>query len=574
MSAEVDTDTDALWRTYNASLMRHDDLPAPTSLRWLIAIRLIAITSALVPIVLLNLGAEETLGEPRFMLQWGGAAYVASVFYLVMLQVQRPSSRIQAYIQFFGDLLLITSLIEHLGATSGPLSILYLIVITVASVMLRRRAGVAVATAAWIFYATVLVALFFGWGRDGAASLTSLPLSRLAYDATAHLFGFYAIALLTSSLALTVTRAEEALLEKRADLADLRVAHRDVIGSIPSGIVTTDSEGRITSANEAAQEILGQPEALLLSRMPGDLGLIDREQWSVLVREALEGDRQREEAEYELNGAVLTIGYAVTPLTRADGSGAGFILIFQDLTEWRKLQDQVRLGDRMAAVGEMASGLAHEVGNPLAAISGSVQMLTSSFSQESSQRKLLEIIAKESQRLDRTIKGFLQFARPKARASVRFDVTALLAENVELLRNSEEVALGHAIELDLDPPTAYLVADPDQISQIFWNLVRNSLRAMESQGTLRVVGRVVKDTYRMRFIDTGRGMTEDERANIFHPFRSFFDGGTGIGMAIVYRIVEEHQGKLWVESQPGSGTQITVEIPGVQAERDSLTAEA
>ncbi len=544
------------------------------SLGWLIAIRLVVITSAMVPIVLLNLAAKEPVGEPRFMLRWAAAAYAANFVYLVLLQLRHPSPRVQAYLQFFGDLVLITSLIEFFGAASGPWSILYLVVITVASVMLRRRAGIAVATAGWLAYAILLASMFFGWGPGDPSGLRGLPPTRLGYDAAIHLVGFYAIALLTSSLARTVTRAEEALQEKRADLADLRVAHRDVIGSIPSGIVTTDNDGHVTSVNEAAESILGRSEDDLLGTPVSELGLIDLEEWGALTHQALAGARAREETEYTSDDSVRTIGYSVTSLTRADGSGAGFILIFQDLTEWRKLQDQVRLGDRMAAVGEMASGLAHEVGNPLAAISGSVQMLTTSFPEESSQRKLLEIIAKESQRLDRTIKGFLQFARPKARTSVRFDVAAQLAENVELLRNSPEVTRGHTIELDVDPPNAYLVADPDQISQIFWNLARNSLRALEGHGTLKIAGRIVDRSYRIDFIDSGRGMTEDERANLFHPFRSFFDGGTGIGMAIVYRIVEEHEGSLQVESQPGSGTQITVEIPGAAAPTTGLTAEA
>jgi two-component system sensor histidine kinase PilS (NtrC family) len=215
----------------------------------------------------------------------------------------------------------------------------------------------------------------------------------------------------------------------------------------------------------------------------------------------------------------------------------------------------------MAAVGELAAGLAHEIGNPLAAISGSVQMLSSSLQGDPAQRKLLEILLKESLRLDRTIKGFLRFARPRERSSVAFDVARLLAENFELLKNSEEVSAGHQLELALDPPSARLLADPDQVSQIFWNLTRNSLRAMPGGGTLRVVGRLTQDTYCIEFIDTGRGMSEEQRANLFHPFQSFFDGGTGIGMAIVYRIVQDHGGRLHVDSRPGAGTTISVELP-------------
>jgi two-component system sensor histidine kinase PilS (NtrC family) len=247
------------------------------------------------------------------------------------------------------------------------------------------------------------------------------------------------------------------------------------------------------------------------------------------------------------------IGYSVTPLTNAEEVRTGYILIFQDLSEWRKLQEELRLKDRLAAVGELASGIAHEVGNPLAAISGSVQMLSRTTDEDSSSSRLLDIILKESQRLDRTIKGFLQFARPKERSNVRFDITRLLEEHLQLLRNSAEVSPHHNLQLDVGSEPVSLIADPDQISQIFWNLSRNALRAMPDGGTLKVEGELEGRSYLVR---------------------SFFDGGSGIGMAIVYRIVQEHGGQLHVESRLDEGTIITVELPSVQGVVAIRTTEA
>ncbi len=201
-------------------------------------------------------------------------------------------------------------------------------------------------------------------------------------------------------------------------------------------------------------------------------------------------------------------------------------------------------------------------------------MMTRSFAGEDSQRKLLEIIHKESQRLDRTIKGFLKFARPKERSSVRFDIAALLTENMELLRNSPEVSSEHQLILDLAPSSVSILADPDQISQIFWNLARNALRAMPEGGTFRVEGRLSPEVYRIAFIDTGCGMSEEEQAKMFHPFHSSFDGGTGIGMAIVYQIVQEHGGRLRLDSRPGVGSEFVVELPAEAALPASVGAEA
>jgi two-component system sensor histidine kinase PilS (NtrC family) len=201
-------------------------------------------------------------------------------------------------------------------------------------------------------------------------------------------------------------------------------------------------------------------------------------------------------------------------------------------------------------------------------------MLSSAPNATPSQRKLIDILLKESQRLDRTIKGFLRFARPREGSLQPFDIARLLAENCELLRNSAEVSERHRIVVKLDPPSASVIADPDQVSQIFWNLARNSLRAMPGGGTLTIVGKLTDEHYRMQVIDTGRGMTEEQRANLFHPFQSFFDGGTGIGMAIVYRIVQEHGGRLDVDSRPGGGTTITVELPAIQSGAPAVQAAA
>jgi two-component system sensor histidine kinase PilS (NtrC family) len=251
----------------------------------------------------------------------------------------------------------------------------------------------------------------------------------------------------------------------------------------------------------------------------------------------------------------------MTTLTDAHGNHGGYILIFQDLSEWRALQAELRMKDRMAAVGELAAGLAHEIGNPLAAISGSVQLLSPASEPDPRRSQLFSIVLRESQRLDRTIKGFLRFARPKERASAWFDIAGLLAEHVELLRNSPELSAAHRLEVDLDPPSAKVLGDPDQISQIFWNLVRNGIKAMPAGGRLLVSGRLLDGGYQLRVADTGRGMTPEERAKIFQPFKSFFDEGTGLGMAIVYRIVQEHGGRLFVDSVSGRGTVITAELP-------------
>ena len=584
--------------------------PLSRQLRWYIAIRVVAIVSVLLPFGLFQLWlpAAQQQPEPGFVgppapaaqvpavaavpaselealprnVMWllGGASFGATLLYIALLRLLRRSPKSQAYIQFFGDLLLITGLVYFLGGATSPFSLLYLIVIAVASTLLRRRAGVIVASAAFLLYGGMIVALFYGWLRPAIPTQEVVSGWRLGYNLAVHGFGFYGVALLTYYLAHNVTRAERELEEKSEHLADLQVVHRDVIQSITSGLITTDLEGTVTSANLAGLEILGRDEGELVGHPIHGQGLFTAERWREATAESEHTGRMRSEVEMTRgDGATRYVGFTISRLTDAFGNHRGYIVIFQDLTRWRRIQEELRMKDRMVAVGELAAGLAHEIGNPLAAISGSVQMLAGRVDGDPAQRKLIEILLKESHRLDRTIKGFLRFARPRERSSVSFDIGRLLTENFELLQNSEEVSGHHRLDLDLDPPSARLFADPDQVSQIFWNLARNSLRAMPDGGALRVVGRFSGgqssgDWYQLQVIDTGRGMTEEQRTNLFHPFQSFFDGGTGIGMAIVYRIVQDHGGRLRVDSRPGAGTTITVELPAVAASVTLVSAEA
>lgn len=566
-------------------------------LRWIIGIRLVVITSVLFPYFALQYASPDTPLGLDFLYAFAGTTYLASLIYIALLRLLRGRWALQAIIQFCGDLVLITAMVYYFGGIASPFSILYFVVIIVASALFSQRTGFAVATLASLLYAATILALFFGWiqppfpeaigttaptavqeGVEGAGVLAPQPHHerpdwRLVYNLITHIFGFFTVAYLTTRLSEGVSKVKQELQERQDDLADLQTVHRDVIESIPSGLITCNLEGIVTTANLAAQEILGKTGSQLVGWPVTSLGLFSEEQWHELASKAGSYPRARPEALYHLNGAVRYVGYSVTPLTNADELRTGYILIFQDLSNWRKLQEELRLKDRLAAVGELASGIAHEVGNPLAAISGSVQMLSRSRNGEPSENRLLDIILKESQRLDRTIKSFLQFARPKERSSVRFNIAHLIEEHVELLRNSSELSDHHRLDLSLEPDSVSIIADPDQISQIFWNLARNALRAMPDGGNLAIQGRLDGNLYGIRFVDTGCGMREEERERMFHPFRSFFDGGSGIGMAIVYRIVQEHGGDLQVESKPDEGTTIIVKLPTAPAIPEAVPAE-
>lgn len=563
--------------------------PLAHQLRWYIALRVLVVVSVLGLYFLAQLaGPGDTVGPPEasevlshyFLIRIGGLTCLLTLLHIGLFQWLKGTRHepLLAYLQFGGDLLVISLLIHNSGDIASPFSMLFLIVIALASTLLRRRAGVTVATAAYLCYLFLVLIAYRMPPGESWTSVTDLGEAvlrdgRLLYNLTTHLLGFYTVALLTSYLAGDVTRAQRELEAKSEVLADLQVVHRDVIESISSGLITTDLEGLIVGVNRAGALILRREAGQLVGTRIQDLPLFSPQRWAELTAESEQRGRLRSEVEINTGQGRAFVGFSISQLTDSSGTHRGYIVIFQDLSSWQRLQEQVRMKDRMAAVGELAAGLAHEIGNPLAAISGSVQMLAQagpSSAADPGQRKLIEILLRESQRLDRTIKGFLRFARPREGTHLRFDIARLLAENFELLRNSQEVSASHRLELDIDPPSAPMVADPDQVSQIFWNLARNSLRAMPEGGTLRVVGRLAEDRYRLQVIDTGHGMSAEQQANLFHPFRTFFETGTGIGMAIVYRIVQSHQGTISVESRRGQGTVITVELPIVETAVETL----
>ncbi|HVR30436.1 MAG TPA: ATP-binding protein [Thermoanaerobaculia bacterium] len=539
-------------------------------LRWLIAIRLVAITSVAVLNLLRSLSAESGLAYEPFLYALTGLTYALSLIYVGLLRWLRERPAVQATIQLFGDLTIVTGLVYYFGGVASSFSTLYLVVITSAATLLSRRAAVLLANLAWLFYASLIVALETGAldPVNGAAQQSAF----FNYNLVVHLLGFNAVALLVSYLAQHASRAEDALERKTEDLAQLEHFHRDVTSSLSSGLITTDLGGRVMTVNPAGRSILAATTGELVGKPIWDVGLLTREQWEIVSRVPQDG-RRRDRSVIPRNGGETHIGFSVSRLHHHDGTLRGYIFIFQDVTHWLQLEQQVRIKDRMTAIGELSAGLAHEIGNPLAAISGSVQLLSTSVPPSSSAHRLLEIILNESRRLDRTIKGFLRFARPGERSDVEFDIGEALRENVELLRHSDEVTEGHAIELQLDPPSVSLIADRDQLVQIFWNLARNALRAMPGGGRLDVRGRVTGDVYRIEFRDTGRGMSDAERRTLFQPFKTSFGGGSGLGMAIVYQIVNEHGGELLVESAPDAGTTVTVDLPLTRA-RILETAEA
>ena len=493
-----------------------------------------------------------------------GVTYALTLLY-IGLAFLFPSRVLNLSIQIGGDIAVETLLVYFTGGLDSPFSFLYLVSVITASMLLYRRGGLLAASTAAILYGALVdlmylrvvpmpeLAMFlpFGW-----------TASRLYFNMAANFAGFYATALLTSYLSEQLQRTARELDANRQNLAELRALNQNVVESIPSGLITLSSFGTASFVNPAGAQILHAEPQAILGRHVTELGFLTNETWATARGELAMGLVVRKEVNsLDEGGEERNIGFAVSPLTTLDGTFSGYTVIFQDLTEMKKLEAEVRLKDRMAAVGELSAGIAHEIRNPLAAIAGSAQVLKNSSSLTPQEQRLMSIVLKESERLNKSISDFLRFVRPQERHAVEFDVAASLMETLELLANSPELDERHEIHREIVPPSFLLIGDADQMRQVFWNLARNAVQAMPKGGVLTVRTVVESGAYNIVFADNGRGMSSADLHRLFQPFRTNFPSGTGLGMAISYRIVQEHGGKIEVTSREGEGTAITVSLP-------------
>ncbi len=535
----------------------------PSDARMLIAVRVVVVTTLLMAALIIQYTVKEIL-PIDYLYTTAAVTYGLTLLYISVGQIIR-SRTINLAIQLAGDLLVETLLVYFTGALDSPFSFLYLVSIITASMMLYRRGGLFTASGAVILYGALGDLILYGLiplPEQSWIVPTAWTTSRLYLNIATNFAGFYATALLTSYISEKLQKTSEELDVNRQNLAALRALNQNVVESIPSGLITLSPQGIVSFVNPAGCQILRQEPRTVIDRHIAELGFFRAEEWEE-VRKTLSFELvvRVEKNNFRVANEDRSLGYAVTPLNTLEGTASGYTLIFQDLTDVKKLEAELRLKDRMAAVGELSAGIAHEIRNPLAAIAGSVQVLKKSNALSPQDQRLMSIILKESERLNKSIADFLRFVRPQDKRTTEFDIAASLAETLDLLANSPELRSDHRIERQIAPASFTLVGDADQIRQVFWNLARNAVQAMPVGGLLRVSTEVAADTYRIRFSDNGRGMSEIDQRRLFQPFRTNFPSGTGLGMAISYRIVQEHGGEIDVASRPGMGTLITVSLP-------------
>ncbi|HET6372084.1 MAG TPA: ATP-binding protein, partial [Candidatus Polarisedimenticolia bacterium] len=534
---------------------------------------------------------QPIVGSDHFYLLIG-VGYCLSLLYAILHPVwsHHPAS---AYVQVAGDIALITGFVYVTGGIDSPFSPLYFLSVISASILLGRAGATSSAAGAWVLYCFLVVLIVYGKIPEPPGATTTavaLPRTaapilvqaqlvdrRAAYSLFSHFLGFLSVALLSSYLTSKLKATGEELQVNREALANVQALNKNIVDSITSGIITTDVRGLITFINRGGEEIVGRR----LDEVAGtsvESCLSREEGFFAGLTKTLERERRcRFEGSLETpRGTTLFLGFSSAVLKDQRGEPMGYIFSFQDLTDIKALEEEVQLKARMAALGHMAAGMAHEIRNPLASMSGSVQILKKSLRPSAEEGELLDIVLRESKRLDGIIRDFLLFARPGRFRPEAADLVPLLRDSMTLLRNSEELGPSHKIEIDGDPECPLALVDVNMIKQVFWNLAKNALKAMPRGGTLKVrVAREGRDSVVASFSDQGIGMSEEDARRVFEPFHGGFPEGTGLGLSVVFRIVQEHRGRIRVKSQIGAGTEVLVSLPASpRAERGAWRHEA
>lgn len=537
----------------------------------------------------LDWAGEEFSQPAREGLYLTLAAGFASLLLTAFWQPSARHSGSYTFSQIALDVAIVTSLVHFSGDPESFFTFLYLTVTIYGAILYERRGAMVAAGLSAFAYGALIFATHAGLLTGYGGDYERLSISVLAAAWGVRSGAFFLVAVLASFLSRELSRTGRALDEKTSDLGQLRELYEQTVVSIMSGLLTTDENGRITSFNPEAERITGQGRAavlgsLLESIIPGTAKIL-AESGRPLPANRVSRARLRYGNK---RGEDLFLGVAASILKGDDGGQRGHVVIFQNVTAVAAMERELRSKERLAAVGEMAAKIAHEIRNPLASISGSIQILKASHetpkADQTDSDRLMEIVLRETERLNTLIGQFLQYSRPTPPALEPVPVLALLEEMKELLEASKP----EDVEIEcLGPEAIRVLADRDQLKQVLWNLANNGIHAMPKGGSLKfsvsavapeeaqdrhTAGRKGERSDKSRqwsdclgveisVSDSGVGILQEDQEKIFEPFFTTKAEGTGLGLATVHRVVEGHGGSIWVESQEG-GTTFRLQLPG------------
>jgi two-component system sensor histidine kinase PilS (NtrC family) len=517
----------------------------------LIYIRVIVVTLLLGSFYIFKIGYDK-LSHPAYFSSLIASLYFLTIIYAIMTRIIKKTSQVVlfVYIQIVIDIIAETVLIYMTGGIESMFSFMFPLSIISAAIVLNRRACYIIATLGSICYG-LLVDLQFYKVLQMPTGLVFTEKDYF-YNIFAHISAFYLIAFLSGYLSDKLHSATKSLEERDTVLSDLKAFSKYVIESMPSGVFTTDLNRRIITFNTSAQVITKLHSTDVVGKNPDDIFPFLRN---------FEGPSDRIEGEIGRNGSRVPVGMRLSMLMDGSGNSIGLIGVFQDLTELKKMETEVKRKEKWALIGELSASIAHELRNPLASLKGSVEILRENQVSPEHADRLMNIALSEMDRLNGIITDFLLYAKPQELQKESFDVHVSLREIITLIQSHESNGKQVTISAELEG-SELITGDPKQLRQVFWNLCLNAIDAVEDDGALEIYTEKKNNGVAIIFRDSGSGISKSDIEKIFYPFFTTKDSGTGLGLSTAQKIVEEHGGKINARSEgAGKGTTISVNLP-------------
>ncbi len=544
-------------------------------LQWMLLLRVILVTTLLGSALTVQLIYSDAPAY-RILYFFIGFTYLFTIFYGLFYKLLSQHV-VYIYIQLIADAAMITILIYFTGGLESRYKLLYTIPIIAAAIMLSKKGALTLAIASFVLYGGLLNLLFYEVVYDpSGVTMRMIPLSTLIYDMFYHLFIFSLIALLIGYLSEAQLKTGRTLERTSVKLDDLIIFNRNVIDSMRSGLMTTDLNGWIISYNKVAEHT-----AMLLdkdiknSKIHDFLEIGDKEFTGIRDQLFMDNLMSMEKVFEGKHGEESILSFSISTLPNSKGEVIGYIFSFLNVTNIRRLESELKLKDKMAALGAMAASIAHEIRNPLAAISGSAQELHSGSDLPEHDKALMDIIVKEVKRLNSTISHYLNYTQPHPHNPTDIDLKKMLEDTIVLLKKDPVFKKKiHILELNFKAASGKFIGDEYALKQVFWNIILNSMQAMEEKGKITIT---VESTAKpdegvlLSFADEGEGIPDNIRDKVFQPFTTFQKNGTGLGLSIVYQIVQEHRGRITISGNTPSGTIVKIFLPLL--EKKKLTGE-
>lgn len=530
----------------------------------LMLFRVIIVTLLLGTIIVIQIKKGQTffIAPNNFLFYLIGITYITNICYASLIKrVKRL--HLLGFIQILGDVFFVTALVYATGGIESFFNFGYFLVIIGGSILLYKKGGIFFASLSSILYGLFLDLEYYQiihpmYINPGPHIYSSYYVF---YRIFIGIASFYIIAFLTNYLSEELRKKGEALKQKEIDYEKLYIFNKNIMESIESGLLVTDLSERITFINRAGEEILGLKREKIINKEFKKVFDNITANASLL----LNSKQPRVELGFEIEDKKKIIGFSRSILKDNEGEKIGNIFIFKDLTYIKEMEQFMRLTEKMAGVGQMAAGIAHEIRNPLTSISGAVQLIKEEIPLNEDNKNLMNIIIKETDRLNSLLSDFLLFVQPAPQKMEKIDLSSLMLETLELFKNSG--SLNQKIQVEFDAKkNLFIIGDQNQLKQVFWNLILNSVQSMEDGGKLSIKMYENKKNreINLNISDTGCGITKADKEKIFEPFYTSKKKGTGLGLSITHRIVQSHKGRIIVESEVGKGTTFNLFFPSAK----------